>query len=386
MPRPFSAHLLALQGVPEPGVTMLVKGHPEIPKKIPKILLFQLGDLGDVVLTMPTIRALRENFPESRLYVAVREKARGLLEDCPWIEEIIYINKDRRSLLKGIAFQKAFLAGLRKKHILLSIELRTGTRGAILSYLSGATYRIGRYTQDGKLWRNKLFTHLVQPANELSQYCAEHGLNILAPFGVQTDHRSPQLFVSSETAQRASAILEQEKVPSHRPIVAVQPFSLWRYKEWATANYAKLIGWIGARFSFSVILLGSADERERADEIVKTSGSHVYNLAGKTPLGELAAILRACCLFIGGDSAGIHIAAAVGTPTVSLFGPSAPESWAPRGEQHRAIQKNWPCVPCRQKGCKNSERSLCLEELKLADVRAVVEEHILRLMYSHCGT
>jgi predicted lipopolysaccharide heptosyltransferase III len=382
----LQADSVASDGMPPGRAAMLVKGAANLPKKVLSLLLIQLGDIGDVVLSTPTLRTLRECFPESRICVAFREKARGLLEHSPWVDEIIYISTTHRSLFQKIRFQTAFFRDLRKKNIDLAIDLRTGTRGAVLSFLSGAPLRIGRYAEDGELWRNRLFTHLVQPENELSQYCAEHGLNILAPFGLQTDHRSPEISVSLETVKRAAAILDQGKVPSGRPIVAVQPFSLWRYKEWSMLNYTKLINWIGARFSFPVILLGSPDERDRAEQIVKTSGPHVYNLAGKTSLGEFAAILKACRLLIGGDSAGIHIAAAVGTPTVSLFGPSAPESWAPRGQKHLVISKTWPCVPCRNKGCNNTERSRCMEELSFDDVRTGVEERICVLLHEVLDT
>jgi heptosyltransferase-3 len=177
-----------------------------------------------------------------------------------------------------------------------------------------------------------------------------------------------------------STILQRENVPSDKPIIAVQPFSLWHYKEWPTDNYVKLINWIRTSFSPPIIIIGTADERPRAADIIKRCGPGVHNLAGKTSLGELAALLMACSLLIGGDSAGIHIAAAVGTPTISLFGPSSPVSWAPRGKQHEVIHKNWACVPCREKGCQNSERSRCLEELTFDEVRAGVEKQIRDLL------
>jgi predicted lipopolysaccharide heptosyltransferase III len=361
---------------------VLVKGNNILPREIRSILLIQLGDIGDVVLTMPTIRALWDNLPHSRLVVAVREKARNLLDDCPWISEVVYINKQKRALGQELVYQKAFFSRLRRNKFDLAIDLRTGTRGAILAYLCGAPYRIGRYAVDAKLWRNKLFTHLVRPEDELSQHCAEHGLNILAPFDIETQNKSVELFVSSEKKKSVSTILQQENVPLGKSMVAVQPFSLWHYKEWGASNYVKLIDWIIAEFSRSVLIIGSADERARADDLVRRCGPGVYNLAGRTSLDELAALLTACDLLIGGDSAGTHIAAAVGTPTVCLFGPSSPNNWAPKGKQHRVIQKDWVCVPCRQKGCDASEVSRCLEELTVEEVRVVVNDQLSKIQVS----
>jgi len=85
-----------------------------------------------------------------------------------------------------------------------------------------------------------------------------------------------------------------------------------------------------------------------------------------------AALLQRCDLFIGVDSAGLHIAAAVGTPTVSIYGPSAPASWAPRGSSHLVVQKDWPCVPCRRKGCDDSEQCRCLDELTVEEILQAV--------------
>jgi heptosyltransferase-3 len=96
-------------------------------------------------------------------------------------------------------------------------------------------------------------------------------------------------------------------------------------------------------------------------------------------MGLLPAVLKACALFIGVDSAGMHIAAAVGTPTVSIFGPSAPASWAPRGPEHLVVHRNLSCVPCRQKGCDGKEQSRCLDDLTVAEVMSAVATQIEKL-------
>ena len=230
-----------------------------------------------------------------------------------------------------------------------------------------------------------MFTQLVQPENELNQYCAEHGLNIVAALGAGTQMKRPQLFTSPENEKRALALLKQEKVPLGVPMIAIQPFSLWPYKEWAVGNFTKLIKWIKSTFSLPILIIGSAAERTRAIEVVQGSGPGTYNVAGRTSLGDLKAVLMMCGLLIGSDSAGIHIAAAVGTPTVALFGPSSPASWAPRGENHLVISKSWPCVPCRNKGCYNTERSRCMEELSFDEVRVGVEQQIRDLLNGENG-
>jgi predicted lipopolysaccharide heptosyltransferase III len=358
---------------------MLVKGKSFSLDSIKRILLIQLGDIGDVVLTIPSIRALKENHPHSRTFVLVRRTARELIEGLPWVEGVISVDKDKRKFSDEIIYQKDFLLRLRKRRFEVAIDLRTGTRGAILSMLSGARLRIGRHANDGRLWRNRLFTHLVKPENEMEQYSALHSLNILAPFNVTTKDISPELIVPKEREKRAENIIKEEQVLPDEPLVALHPFSRWGYKEWPGENYVTVIDHLRSRYVVSIIITGSIHERERVAHIVRKCKTGVYNLAGKTSLGELAAVLKKCSLLIGIDSAPMHIAAAVGTPTVTIFGPSSPTNWAPRGEQHNTVCKDLPCVPCRQKGCNGSEVSRCLDELSAEEVIPIVDSIVMEI-------
>ncbi len=358
---------------------MLVKGKSFSLDGIKTILLVQLGDIGDVVLTTPTIKALKENCPHSKIFILVRRNARELIEDLPCVDGVISVDKDWRKFSEEIIYQKDFLLGLSKQRFEVVIDLRTGTRGAILSLLSGARLRIGRYAEDGRLWRNRLFTHLVKPENEMQQHSALHSLNIVAPFDVTARDSSPELIVTKEREIRAEDILEREQVPSDKPIVAIHPFSRWSYKEWPAENYIALINHMGSKHAASMVITGSAEERGRVAHIVKESKADVYNLAGKTSIGELAAVLKKCSLLVCIDSAPMHIAAAVCTPTVTIFGPSSPTNWAPRGEGHDIICKDLPCVPCRQKGCNDSEVSRCLDELGVEEVIPIVDSKVLEI-------
>ncbi len=357
---------------------MLIKGKNFSLDGIKKILLIQLGDIGDVVLTTPAIKALRQHFPQANIIVAVREKAKELIEDCSWVSGVISINKEKRRFSRKIAYQKDFFLCLRKYKFDMTIDMRTGTRGAILSFLSGANRRIGFYADNGELWRNRVFTHLILLGYTPGQYVAQYYSSLLHTLNIKT-HMNPLLEVSPEKRRKAAALFRNEKVPPDRPVIAIHPFSLWKYKEWGMDKYVQLMNWIGSEYKLPIIITGSPDERERAVTLKKMCGKHVYNFAGKTSIAMLGAVLDACGLFIGVDSAGMHIAGAVGTPTISIFGPSSPASWAPRGKQHTVVYKDLPCVPCRQKGCDNSEVSRCLDELSVKEVISAVDKKILKI-------
>lgn len=355
---------------------MLVKGSKLNTTGIKTILLIQLGDIGDVVLSMPAIRALSENFPQAQVVVAVREKAKELIEDCPWASGVISINKAKRRWTQEIIYQKNFFLTLRKFHFDLTIDLRTGDRGAILTFFSGARHRIGRFADDGLLWRNRIFTHLVSPLNELDQYAAEHSLNILSPLDLNIRERRPVLSIPEQRKRLARSILKQEKVPLDRPLVAVHPYSLWEYKEWKISELVTLINHITAEYNCVVIITGSKTERKRAKTLIRQCKANVFNLAGKTSIGALAGVFQACGLFIGVDTGALHMAAAVGIPTIGIFGPSSQICWAPRGDRHHAVSKNMPCVPCRDKGCQDSETSRCLDALTFEEIKETVDQQL----------
>jgi heptosyltransferase-3 len=245
--------------------------------------------------------------------------------------------------------------------------------------MAGARQRISFYDHNGRIWQNRVSTHLNLLDYEVGQYVADYYSSLLTAYNVRTQYPVPQLEVSVEKLKQAEALFAEEQVPPNQPIIALQPFSLWLYKELATPKYIELIRQITSIYGLPVIIVGSADERGRASAIAQYCGPRVYNLVGKTSIGLLAAVLKACTLFIGVDSAGMHIAAAVGTPTVSIFGPSAPTSWAPRGPEHLVVQHNLPCVPCRQKGCDGGEQSRCLEELTVSEVMSAVATQLEKL-------
>lgn len=356
---------------------MLITGAKSISGSPRSILLIQLGDIGDVVLSLPCIRALRETYPQARIVAAVWDKAAELLEDCPWLDQVLAVRRPSSSLRQELVRQYDFFRSLRRLRCDLAVDLRTGTRGAIMAFLAGARQRIAFYADDGTLWRNRLFTSLVHREYTPDLRVSEYLLSLLEAFGISTPHRTPELAGRGKEKQPgvppagAGGALSGEK-----RIVAVQPFSLWQYKEWGKEKYIALIRWLIAEQEALVLVTGSAAEQERAEEIVRSCGERCLNYAGKTSIGGYATLLRECRLFIGVDSAGLHIAAAVGTPTVAIFGPSSPVSWAPVGGQHLVVRKDFPCLPCRQKGCDNREQSRCLDELTVQEVVAPLSAHL----------
>lgn len=363
----------SVSGVPAPA---LFKGRNPLPEIRGPILLLQLGDIGDVVFSLPALSALQRHFAGCDVWMGVRKKAEGLLEDIPGLAGVIGVHAVPLSPAAALRYHAGFIRALRRKRFSLAVDLRTGTRGTFMAYLSGAPVRIGRLDHGKQDIRKRLLTHLVRPdpRMEAEQYAALHHLNILAAVGVPWDQGTPVIPVPAGKKRRVQGFLKSQGIPTDRSVVAVSAFSLWSYKEWRPDGWTRVIRHLVQHHGVSVVVTGSREECTRARALVRRIPEGAYNLAGKTPMEMLPALFAACRLFIGVDSGSLHVAAAAGTPTVALFGPSSAVIWAHRGKRHLTVSKDWPCLPCRRKGCDNTETSRCLEELTAEEVLAAVDE------------
>lgn len=155
-------------------------------------------------------------------------------------------------------------------------------------------------------------------------------------------------------------------------LITVNPFSRWSYKELPEEKWIDIMDWLRETYGISSLIVGSPDEKEKAEKLKDKCKGKAFNLAGRTTLTELAGVLSLSRLHIGVDSAALHIAAAVGTPTISIYGPSDWKEWSPIGSKHRVVMSDLACVPCRQKGCNGTEQSLCLEGLDTRKIKAAI--------------
>jgi len=341
-----------------------------------KILLIQLGDVGDVVLTAPTIRAVKETYPGAQVSILVKKPFGGVLSADPNLDSIIEFSKERGSLLHVIRAYWSFIAQLRKPRYDLVIDVRTGDRGAIFSLLTGAAQRVGRYVGN-KYWRNSLFTtvlHDYPPGPSTAHPGADQSLRIVRAIGIDTTNSLPKLYAANADRNAAVALLAECSLTPEGRWVTINPFSRWQYKEWNNGKWGEVIDWLWERYQLPSILVGSPGEIAGAEAIAEGRRGHTFVLTGKTTLGELAALISMSSLHLGVDSAAPHMAAAFAVPSVTLHGPSDWRSWRMADELHRIVRPPLDCVPCRRMGCDDSQRSRCLEELDTSAVIAAVEE------------
>jgi len=330
------------------------------------ILLIQLGDIGDVVLTTPTIRAVKDTYPDARVSILVRKAFGSLLTADPNLHEIIEAKKTRGSLLRSLREHILLARRLRIARYDLVIDLRTGDRGAILSFLTGAPVRVGRHENNKPFWHDRVFTKIIRDPKSAPppiHQGADQSLRIVREIGIDTTDSTPKLYIAPEDRLNACTLLTKAGIAPEAKIITVNPFSRWKYKEWNSAKWGEVIDRIWETHRIPAVLIGAPEEAAACHEIVAAREGRLINLAGKTTLGELAAVISMSSLHMGVDSAAPHIAAALGTPTVTIHGPTDWRAWRIVDKHHKVVSPVMDCLPCNMKGCDGSGKSQCLEDL-----------------------
>jgi heptosyltransferase-3 len=348
---------------------MIIAAQHKINIPISKILIIQLGDIGDVVWAIPTFHALKAAFPNAGLSVLTREPYGDLLLDDSSIENVFQTGKG------NIFTQLNFLLRLRRNKFDLLFDLRADDRGTFMSFFSGARMRCALH-YPGMRWRDKAFTHLLQepPPRERMYGAAEQSLRIVRGFGINEITYAPRISISEKIKGKTEKLLADEHIGTEKAWVSINPFSRWAYKEWGMDKWRELALFIWRQYAMPAIVVGSAKESERASQLVSEASSPMINFAGKTTLLEMASLLQISRLHIGVDSAAPHIATAVGTPTVTIYGPTNWRDWVLPGDKNKVVLPDMDCSPCHKKGCDGNGRSECLETLSVTKVQHAVEK------------
>ena len=171
------------------------------------------------------------------------------------------------------------------------------------------------------------------------------------------------------------AALSRQGGSTQKPYVVVHPTSRWMFKTWRLDGYARVIDHLQEACGLNVMVTGGPEEKEQAavQAILSQCRTRPLDLSGRLTLKQLGCLIGGARLFFGVDSAPMHMAAAVGTPVLALFGPSGDIMWGPWGKGHRVIKKNWPCRPCGRDGCEGSKVSRCLEEITDEEAISAIE-------------
>jgi len=337
------------------------------------ILVIKLRYLGDVLLSTPILTALRERFPTARLTMAVNRGTEDMVKWNPDLNDLLVVERS------GIAAQLRALHQVRQRQFDCVIDLTDGDRSAILTWFSGAPVRIG--FNDEHRWRGRLYTTIVSPPSAVVHRVERDlaALTPLIPMGIESKAGPLVLLTSQKDEDAADRLLREVGVMEtdgemRKPVIVLHPGARYWFKAWPAVRFAELADRLAKVCGYRVLLAGGPDDLEMVNAIRAQAKSSLVVMAGRVTLLQFAAVLKRCAVFIGNDNGAMHIAAAVGTPVVGLFGPSNPIEWGPRGENVKAMYKGLDCRACFHPTCQRGEQN-CMKQISVEEVfRAVIEK------------
>ena len=330
-----------------------------------RILVCQTGGwIGDMVLLTPALRALKHAYPQSHLTLLLRPRVADLMKTNPYVDACLVDTKAAgrfRSLLK-------LVNQIRERVFHVALVLHpTSFRNALLPFLAQVPTRVGSNISG----RGILLTASCADSTEVHE--VHRYLRVLQLLGIDTAPPDLEFWHTDTDRQAIQRLLQLEEISRYQPLIGLNLGTTWETKRWAVENFARVIEHI-ARLNTDakIVLTGSPAEHEFAEALC--SSSITINLVGKTTILQLGALLERCQVYLTCDSGPMHIAAAVGTSTVSLFGPTDPTRHRPYGPGHAVIEKSVSCRPCYKRTCHRRDAPyLCMKAIDTAEVGKALE-------------
>lgn len=330
-------------------------------KSYGQILVEQTGGwIGDMILLTPALRAIKTAYPNSHLAMLVRPLVGELMRRNPYVNKVIVY--DKRGEQSGFIQLYRFAKSLRGYSFELAIILHpNSTRSALLAYLAKIPERIGGSKERGFFLTKK--AKYDPNIHEVERY-----LNVirLLDLNIETSNLSLEFWLEDEDRAYISSILQQLGVSDKMPLIGINPFTTWRSKAWELEKFATLINHIVNELQLQAIVTGPKEGIEVGKSLERLTKAPFFNAIGKTDLFQLGALIERCSIYISPDSAPMHIAAAVKTPTIALFGPTSPLRHAPYGKNHINVEKELSCRPCYKPTCHIGY--LCMKKIEVNDL------------------
>jgi len=353
---------------------LLFKKNEEIrPEEIKEILIIRTAYIGDVVMALPLLKPIRERFANAKISFLTSTNAKEVVENNPYVDEIItydpfwFYDSEKREYIN-------FIRGLRKRSFDLVIE----TRGDIREIMFLVFPLKARYKVSYDVGGGGCFLSHVVPYNG-TVHRVEYHLNITRFLGCKTcEDVEWGIYLTENEKKSVKEILNEEGVTPDKPVIALHPGSRKELKCWFPERYAAVADFIASELGATVILTGAPDEVSLVESVKELMENRPVVLAGKMTLRELAGVISLCSLFICNDSAPMHIAAAMKTPTIAIFGPSKSIETGPYGKIHTVIEKDFPCrYRCDEDVCLYKNYNQCIKDISVDDVISAVRKVML---------
>ena len=346
-------------------------------QSVRRVLVTKLRHHGDVLLASPVFSVLKTHAPHLEVDALVYADTASMLSGNPAVSRVFGIDRAWKTLgwMDRARAEAGVLQQLRSRDYDLLIHLTEHPRGAWLARLLGPRYRVAAAYPRARRWWKAGFSHLYPLPSNGRRHVVEQNLDALRRIGLQPGEQERGLsFVPGEEAENEVQAMLGELGLAPGGYIHLHPASRWQFKCWSADKTAGLIDKLHAQGE-RLVVSAAPDTNEL--ELVRRIGALVAtpfaDVSGKLTLKQLGALTRKAKLFIGVDSAPMHIASAMQTPVVALFGPSGEFNWGPWQVPHRVIASDHSCRPCGNDGCGGGKLSECLTTLPVSAVLQAVQ-------------
>jgi heptosyltransferase-2 len=310
-----------------------------------RVLVVQTGFLGDQVLSTPLARELRRRHPAAEIALVTTPPLASLLASQPWIDAVhVHVKRPGLASLPRAARLGRRLA---RERFDVALVAHRSHRSALIARISRAPRRVGFAGAPGAWGYTERIVY------DRTRHACERYLSLLAPLGCDpsTAAADPCLVVPRRATERARDLLAAHEVRAGETRLCIAPGSVWPTKRWTEQGFAAVAREAAAR-GMRPVLVGSADDAPLCSRIAAGAAGGAVSVAGLTTVDELAGVLQDAAALVGNDSGPAHLAAAVGTPTVTVFGATAPAlGYVPRGSAGRIVEEGaLACRPCSRHG------------------------------------
>ena len=344
------------------------------------ILIVKLSAIGDVIHTLPALNAVRNYYPEANITWLVEEDAASLVIGHRALNRVI-VSKRKRwlkalrslSLLSTIKEVYGFIKVLRDTRYDMILDFQALLKSGILIALAKGQRKIGFGKGLEHMEHSYIFLNERIPAVDMEIHALTRGMMLLNAIGIPTNEVEYKLPVSNDDCEKVDELMKRHGINGVKSLIAINPVAKWESKLWPKERFARLADMIIDEYDAMIVFTGGSEDRPTIKDVMSAMKRRALNLAGQTTLKMLAVLYEKTALVISTDTGPMHLAAAMGTPVVAIFGPTAPWRTGPYGSGHRVVRADLECSPCFKRQCETID---CMHQISVGQVFDAVSKII----------
>ncbi len=342
------------------------------------ILVIKLSAIGDVIHTLPALNAIRDAYPAAHITWLVEEAAADLVVGHRALDRVLvsrrkkWINDFKSGhRIKALGQAVQFVKTLRDTRYDIIIDFHALLKSGLLVFLAKGKRKIGFGKGMQHMEHSYLFLNEKIPAVSMEIHALDRQLVLAEAIGAKPGAIQYHIPVAAQDKAGVRMLLKKMKIQADKPIVAINPVALWDTKLWFNDRFAKLSDRLIREYGFQIVFTGANTDRSTIKEILGMMNEKAVSLAGRTSLRMLAALYEKAGFVVSTDTGPMHLAAAMGTPVIAVFGPTAPWRTGPYGKQHQVVRADLDCSPCFKRVCKTCD---CMGQISIDKVMDAVDD------------